>query len=113
MCCPTDYVGGFLGVTLHGLPVQCKPVDLAIFNPPPGQTCLAYAGEWVASSGGYLINPNASADCKCIDCWATLYIIIFAGGFCPFSNGTSPMPQNLIINLTSAYECRRSISPNA
>lgn len=61
---PTDYVGGFLGATLHGLPVECKPVDLAIFNPPAGQTCLAYAGEWVASTGGYLTNPNATADCK-------------------------------------------------
>lgn len=60
----TDYVGGFLGATLHGLPVECKPVDLAYFNPPSGQTCIAYAGDWVASSGGYLINPNAISDCE-------------------------------------------------
>jgi ABC-type multidrug transport system permease subunit len=60
----TDYVGGFLGATLHGLPVECKPVDLALFNPPAGQTCLTYAGEWVTSSGGYLVNPNATTDCK-------------------------------------------------
>jgi hypothetical protein len=61
---PTDYVGGFLGATLHGLPVECKPVDLAFFNPPPSQTCVAYAGEWVVSSGGYLTNPNATANCE-------------------------------------------------
>lgn len=61
---PTDYVGGFLGVSLHALPVECKPFDLAHFNPPSGQTCLAYAGDWVASSGGYLVNPNATSDCE-------------------------------------------------
>jgi len=64
MCYSTDYTGGFLGATLHGLPVKCKPTDLTLFNPPFGQTCLEYAGEWIASSGGYLVDPNAMADCK-------------------------------------------------
>ena len=59
-----DYVGGFLATTLHGLQVQCKEVDLAIFNPPPGQTCVAYAGEWVNSTVGYLVNPDATSDCE-------------------------------------------------
>lgn len=60
----TDYVSGFLGATLHALPVECKPVDLVLFDPPSSQTCMAYAGEWVVSSGGYLVNPNATAECK-------------------------------------------------
>ncbi|KZP09293.1 hypothetical protein FIBSPDRAFT_938543 [Athelia psychrophila] len=67
----TYYVGAFLGSTLHGLKVECKSIDLAVFNPPSGQTCVEYAGDWVASSGGYLANPNATSDC----------------GFCQYSNG--------------------------
>ncbi|KZP09310.1 hypothetical protein FIBSPDRAFT_873679 [Athelia psychrophila] len=67
----TYYVGAFLGSTLHDLPIECTSSDLAFFNPPSGKTCVEYAGEWVASSGGYLANPSATSDC----------------GFCQYSNG--------------------------
>ena len=80
-----DYVGGFLGATLHGLEVVCTPADLAVFDPPPGQTCGAYAGAWVASSGGYLVDAAATAGC----------------GFCAYSSG-----DQYLTTLDIRYEDR-------
>jgi ABC-type multidrug transport system permease subunit len=35
-----------------------------VFNPPSGQTCAAWASDFVNSAGGYLDNPNDSAGCR-------------------------------------------------
>ncbi|KAI0165993.1 P-loop containing nucleoside triphosphate hydrolase protein [Xylariaceae sp. FL1272] len=66
----TYWIGGMLAATLDGSPVQCEISETARFNPPPGQTCNDYAGEF-ASTAGFLLNPNASADCQ----------------YCPYRNG--------------------------
>jgi ATP-binding cassette, subfamily G (WHITE), member 2, SNQ2 len=59
----TYWIGGMLAATLDGVPVQCTPSEAAHFNPPPGQTCLAYAGAFADSAGGRLLNPDANSDC--------------------------------------------------
>ncbi|KAF7965972.1 hypothetical protein HWV62_40705 [Athelia sp. TMB] len=81
----TYYVGGFLGATLHGLEVVCTPTDLAVFDPPPGQTCGAYAGAWAAQSGGYLVDAAATAGC----------------GYCAYSSG-----DQYLTTLDIRYEDR-------
>lgn len=60
----TWWIGGVLAATLHGVPVECTVSETAQFNPPPGQTCGAYATAFARSAGGYLINPSATADCQ-------------------------------------------------
>lgn len=67
----THYVRGQLGTILHATPVICSGADLYRFNPPPGQTCDAYAGAWASTSGGYLDNPTDTTNC----------------GFCQYQTG--------------------------
>lgn len=57
-------IGGVLAATLNNIPVNCTPDETAHFNPPPGQTCTQYAGAFAQKAGGYLLNPNAGADCQ-------------------------------------------------
>ncbi|EJC98670.1 uncharacterized protein FOMMEDRAFT_170902 [Fomitiporia mediterranea MF3/22] len=62
---PYTYVlGGMLSTELHGLTVNCRDDEFAHFNPPSGQTCQQWAGEFVSAFGGYLNNQNATADCQ-------------------------------------------------
>lgn len=58
------YVRSMVGNILHDLPVRCREEDLAIFNPPPGQTCGRYALDWVQSVGGQLLNADATSNCS-------------------------------------------------
>ncbi|GAP86321.2 putative ATPase [Rosellinia necatrix] len=67
----TYWIGGVLAATLDGRPVRCAPAETARFDAPPGQTCLQYAGAFAADAAGYLLNPDARADCQ----------------YCPYSSG--------------------------
>jgi ATP-binding cassette subfamily G (WHITE) protein 2 (SNQ2) len=68
---PFTYVISGLTVNeLHDLTVTCEQSELSIFTPPAGQTCDAYAGPFVNSSGGYLVD-QANGDC----------------GYCQYANG--------------------------
>lgn len=64
-------VSGMVVNELHELPVVCTATELAIFQPPSGQTCAQWAGSFLAAAGGYLSNPDATADC----------------GYCQYSTG--------------------------
>lgn len=59
----TYIIQSFVGDVMHNQKITCKPEELAIFNPPDGQTCEVYAGAFVKSFSGYLDNPNATSDC--------------------------------------------------
>ncbi|PWN28796.1 hypothetical protein BDZ90DRAFT_230805 [Jaminaea rosea] len=59
----TYYLKGTIGTMLHGTPVICNEEDIARFNPPPTQSCDAYAGAWAQQAGGYLVNPAATTNC--------------------------------------------------
>ncbi|EKG19816.1 ABC transporter-like protein [Macrophomina phaseolina MS6] len=58
------FVGGCVENVLHAAPVVCAARDLTLFDPPPGQTCGGYMQEYIAASGGYLVDPAARADCR-------------------------------------------------
>lgn len=57
------FIHGVLGSVLHNIPVQCSQQELAIFDPPPGQTCGDYAAQYLATAVGYLDNPTATSRC--------------------------------------------------
>ena len=62
---------GMLGLVTDGVPIQCDRSELAIFDPPPGQSCQSYAGPYAQRIGGYV---RTQPDGSC--------------GFCHYSNGT-------------------------
>jgi ATP-binding cassette subfamily G (WHITE) protein 2 (SNQ2) len=57
------FVRGQVSVILHGLTIDCIAEDIYNFNPPPGQTCAAYAGDYITSIGGQLFNGDAMSNC--------------------------------------------------
>ncbi|KAK4157423.1 hypothetical protein C8A00DRAFT_11755 [Chaetomidium leptoderma] len=71
---PSSYwISGVLSATLAGQTVRCAPSEAAYFNPPSGQTCLDFAGDFVREAGqGYLMNPDETSNC----------------GYCPYANGS-------------------------
>lgn len=44
--------------------MTCKENEYNIFSPPDGLTCYQYAGDFAVGAGGYINNPNATADCQ-------------------------------------------------
>ncbi|KAL2269279.1 hypothetical protein VTJ83DRAFT_1463 [Remersonia thermophila] len=70
---PASYwVSGVLSATLVDQEVRCAPAETAHFNPPLGQTCAQFAGDFVRNAGhGYLLDPNATSGC----------------GYCPYTDG--------------------------
>jgi len=60
----TRMLAAILSTELTGLKITCKPEEFAVFNPPSGQTCGAWASDFVNAAGGYLDNANDSAGCR-------------------------------------------------
>ena len=61
---------GFLALLVQGQEIRCETQELAIFPPPPGQSCDAYAGQFAQQAGGYV---QTQPDGNC--------------GFCQFATG--------------------------
>ncbi|KAK9371702.1 ABC-2 type transporter-domain-containing protein [Lipomyces chichibuensis] len=70
---PLSYlVGGLAAVGLHERQVHCANNELAVFDPPSGQTCGEYLRAYfTAGAPGSLYNPSATFNCQ----------------YCPISNG--------------------------
>ncbi|KAF1977425.1 hypothetical protein BU23DRAFT_587478 [Bimuria novae-zelandiae CBS 107.79] len=52
-------VEGFLALLVRGQPIVCETTEMAMFSPPPGQSCESYAGGYAQQSGGYVqTQPN-------------------------------------------------------
>ncbi|ORX81260.1 hypothetical protein K493DRAFT_320718 [Basidiobolus meristosporus CBS 931.73] len=58
------WVEGLVVNELHGLPVRCASNEFVTFNPPTGQSCVQYAGNFLDRSPGYLNNPNDTMNCQ-------------------------------------------------
>lgn len=69
----TYWINGVLSAVLTNAPVRCSPGESTLFNPPPGQTCAAYAGTFLSTAqAGYLVNPSLTVDCA----------------YCPYATGS-------------------------
>ncbi|KAJ3521611.1 hypothetical protein NM208_g13209 [Fusarium decemcellulare] len=82
----TYWIGGMLAATLDGTPVRCAPEETAQFDTPPNQTCQEYAGSFANSTGGYLLNPDATSGCQ----------------YCPYSSGNQYL-QSLNIDASDKW----------
>lgn len=60
----TYLVDGMLSVGLANTRVVCSQIELSHFNPPSGATCSQYMSPYINALGGYLTNPNATAQCE-------------------------------------------------
>ncbi|KAF2837607.1 hypothetical protein M501DRAFT_995567 [Patellaria atrata CBS 101060] len=66
----TYLLEGMLGLLIHNQPIRCDMQELAIFSPPPNESCQSYAGQFAQQSGGY-IETQPNGDC----------------GFCQYATG--------------------------
>jgi ATP-binding cassette subfamily G (WHITE) protein 2 (SNQ2) len=73
----TWWLRGVLSAVLPGVQIECASQEATHFNPPPGQTCQQYAGDFVTSVAkvGKLVNPGAMSDCQ----------------YCPYETGSDYM----------------------
>lgn len=62
---------GMLALLTDGIPIRCATNELAVFPPPPGQSCQSYAGGYAQQAGGY-VETQPNGDC----------------GFCQYRSGT-------------------------
>ncbi|ELU43745.1 ABC transporter [Rhizoctonia solani AG-1 IA] len=81
----TRMISGLVSTELHGLPITCSPIEFSIFQPPSGQTCMQWAGDFVNATVGYLDNPEASSDCR----------------YCPYSVG-----DDFYVGLDISFDTR-------
>lgn len=64
---PFNYLMSSLMVfTTWDKPVQCKASEVALFDPPAGQTCAEYLSPYQSGMGAAtnLLNPNDNSACK-------------------------------------------------
>ncbi|KAL7273145.1 ATP-binding cassette transporter snq2 [Rhizina undulata] len=55
---------GLIGNALHGVVVECGEREFVTFQPPRNQTCGEYAGEWVSTALGKIVNLDDTSDCR-------------------------------------------------
>ncbi|GJN91548.1 hypothetical protein Rhopal_004571-T1 [Rhodotorula paludigena] len=60
----TWLIAGLVTNELHGLEIQCLDSEYRTIQPPSGQSCQDWMGPYVENAGGYLLDPNATADCR-------------------------------------------------
>ncbi|KAI5478639.1 ABC transporter [Pseudohyphozyma bogoriensis] len=60
----TRLISGMVTTELHGLTITCTASELSVFDPPAGQTCLDWAGDYVTAAGGTLLNGSATSGCQ-------------------------------------------------
>ncbi len=60
----TYLVDGIVATGLHNRVVTCAANELAVMQPPAGQTCGSYLSQYASLAHGAIYNPNATADCQ-------------------------------------------------
>ncbi|KAJ9635209.1 Multidrug resistance protein [Coniosporium tulheliwenetii] len=60
----TYLVSAMLSTAVADTNVVCAANELLRFQPPSGQTCAQYLAPYISAAGGYLQNPDATADCN-------------------------------------------------
>jgi len=60
----TYFVGGLAGAGLSHIVIHCSASEMAIVNPPGGQTCQQYLGAYLAQAPGSLANPDSISNCR-------------------------------------------------
>jgi ATP-binding cassette subfamily G (WHITE) protein 2 (PDR) len=59
-----DMVSAIASSGLSGRQVTCSTTEMAIMQPPSGQTCGQYLQTYADEAMGAIYNPNATSDCE-------------------------------------------------
>ncbi|EAW08667.1 ABC drug exporter AtrF [Aspergillus clavatus NRRL 1] len=86
----TWWLRGVISSIFPAVQITCAPSETTHFHPPPGTSCARYADNFVSNiaAAGYLLNPDASADCQ----------------YCPFANGEQYM-ATLNVRADDKWRC--------
>lgn len=77
----TYLIGGWAGTGLADRPIVCADNELAVFDPPSGQSCGSYLSAYVGGGApGTLLNPSATTGCE----------------YCPIRNANQFLDQSWI-----------------
>ncbi|KAI8631803.1 ABC transporter [Xylariaceae sp. FL1651] len=49
---------------LYGLDMTCRASEISVFQPPNGTSCQDYAGDFLRTATGFLLNPDATSSCE-------------------------------------------------
>ncbi|PQE29880.1 ATP-binding cassette transporter protein [Rutstroemia sp. NJR-2017a WRK4] len=60
----TYLVSAIASTGLSGRQVVCADNELAVMQPPSGQTCGAYLNSYATAAGGSVYNPEATSNCQ-------------------------------------------------
>ncbi|KAJ1898592.1 ATP-binding cassette transporter snq2 [Kickxella alabastrina] len=60
----TYYIEGAITNDLHQTPIRCKTRELFSFAPAGSQSCVQFAGDWIASASGYIQDLDATGNCE-------------------------------------------------
>ncbi|KAG9227093.1 hypothetical protein CCMSSC00406_0008293 [Pleurotus cornucopiae] len=60
----TYLIAGTLGQAVGHQDIVCSETEIAIVNPPSGNTCAQYFQSYIVNNGGYLNNPDAASACQ-------------------------------------------------
>jgi ATP-binding cassette, subfamily G (WHITE), member 2, PDR len=60
----TYLVDGIVSTGLHSRVVTCATNELAVMQPPSGETCGSYLSQYASLAHGAIYNPNATSDCQ-------------------------------------------------
>jgi ATP-binding cassette subfamily G (WHITE) protein 2 (SNQ2) len=60
----TYMIEGVVGQAAGRSQITCSAVEYVTVNPPGGQSCQQYLGQYINQSGGYITNPGALENCQ-------------------------------------------------
>ncbi|AQZ10736.1 (ZYRO0F08866g) [Zygosaccharomyces parabailii] len=60
----TYVVQALVSPLVHNKDVICNEDEFKIMDPPSGQTCGTFLERYKNDNGGYLVNPDATSDCR-------------------------------------------------
>ncbi len=60
----TYLISGMLSTAVANTNVVCADNEFLRFEPPNGSTCAEYLEPYIGRTGGYVLNPDAAADCS-------------------------------------------------
>ena len=78
----TYFVSGMLSTGLANTAVVCSSIEYLSFNPSSGQTCGQYMQDYINTTGGYLSNAGATADCRfCTASSTNQYLVLLSSEY--------------------------------
>ncbi|GCB22646.1 ABC transporter CDR4 [Aspergillus awamori] len=60
----TYWASAMVSTQVSGREVVCSSSELSVLDPPAGQSCGEYLGQYAELAGGNLLNPNATTGCE-------------------------------------------------